>query len=297
MAFLTDLADVLRMAGLEVTEVTGWKTRGAPASDGSRVLRSVEAIITHHTATPTLTRGDYPTLNTVKVGRSDLPGPLAQLGLGRSGRWYVIAAGRANHTGVTHEPWQSNSYAIGIEAEAAGTGDPRDWPEVQMNSYAKGVAALAKHYGVPVDRVLGHKEIAAPQGRKTDPSFDMGAFRTRVRSVNPTKKPGGFLMALNDNEQGEVYRIITEKIDDINTEGLDLASALERLLAITRRLDRSRVASAQRENRLIAALEATTAHLGAGQAEILTAVNAALAAVAELDEDLPEGAEPPTPTA
>ncbi len=301
MAYLTDLADVLRKAGLKVIEVPGWRTRGFRREiEDTNVYRAdllgVESIITHHTATSNSIAGDYPSLGTVRDGRSDLPGPLAQLGLGRSGTWYVIAAGYANHTGKTFRPWQSNSYALGIEAEAEGKGSGRDWPEAQMASYAKGVAALAKHYGVPVERVLGHKEIAAPLGRKTDPSFDMGAFRLRVRSA--TTKPGGFLMALNDDQQDEVltklrevHKDVTEKIDDVNTEGLDLASALERALILLRRLDRSRVASASREIRLIAALEAVTSNLGAGQAAILAAVQEALAAAAELDEDLPEGPE------
>lgn len=307
MAFLTDLADVLRSAGLRVVEVTGWQTRGYRREIGNTgIYRSdllgVESIITHHTATPRSVAGDYPTLNTVRDGRSDVAGPLSQLGLGRGGTWYVIAAGYANHTGATHHEWQSNSYAVGIEAEAAGTGDVRDWPQAQIDSYVRGVAALAKHYRVPVERVQGHKEIAAPTGRKTDPSFDMGAFRSMVRSVE-NKNPGGFLMALNDSQQDELltkvresHHVVTEKVDDVNTEGLDLASAIERLLVLARRNDRSRVASAQRENRLLAALTATTANLGAGQAEILAAVRESLAAVAELDDDIPEGPEvPPTP--
>lgn len=305
MVYLTEMADVLRRAGLTVYEVNGWETRGYRREvwNGtySAELLGVNAIITHHTATPQSVTGDYPTLRTVTEGRSDVAGPLSQLGLGRSGGWYVIAAGYANHTGVTNEPWQSNSFAIGIEAEAAGTGDPRDWPPVQMESYVKGVAALAAHYGVPVERVLGHKEIAAPRGRKTDPSFDMGAFRSRVRSVN-LEDHGGFLMALNDTQQDEmlakvreIHSILTRDIDDINTDGLRIDSALERVLVLLRRNDRSRVASAARENRLIAALEAATANLGAGQAAILAAVQESLAAVAELDEDLPEGEVPPTP--
>jgi len=288
--YLNDLAEVLRDAGLTVVEVAGWRTRGYRRLVGSTYradLLGVESIIAHHTATSWNSAGDYPTLSTVRDGRSDVAGPLSQLGLGRSGTWYVIAAGYANHTGKTMQPWQSNSYALGIEAEASGVGDPRDWPKAQMDSYARGVKALAEHYRVPVERVLGHKEIAAPLGRKTDPSFDMGAFRTKVRSID--LNPGGF-MGLNDEEQDEVLRkiretheVTTQRVEDVATkDGLRLASALRRILVITRRSER-------REERLLAALTAVTAHLGAGQAEILTAVNAALAAVTELDEDLPEG--------
>ncbi len=43
---LTDLADILRKAGLNVVEVSGWKTRG------HGVMRSVKSIIYHHTVSP-----------------------------------------------------------------------------------------------------------------------------------------------------------------------------------------------------------------------------------------------------
>jgi hypothetical protein len=180
MARTTDMADILRTAGLKVIELPGWKSRGHGA------MGAVSAIICHHTATNASARGNYPTLTTVRDGRSDLPGPLAQLGLGRDGTWYVIAAGISWHAGATQYTWQDNWHAIGVEAEAEGTGDARDWPDVQMDSYARGVAALAQAFGVPNSRVLGHKEIAAaqpggrPNGRKIDPSFNMNTFRAAV---------------------------------------------------------------------------------------------------------------------
>ena len=90
------LADCLRGAGLEVQEVDGWRSRGAELPG----LCSV--VIGHHTATPLTPRNagrDIPTLDLLVRGRSDLPGPLCQLGLGRSGTYYVIASGKANHAG------------------------------------------------------------------------------------------------------------------------------------------------------------------------------------------------------
>jgi hypothetical protein len=54
---LTDLADILKKAGLKVVEVAGWKTRG------HSVMSSVKGIICHHTAGPVT--GDYPSLNVV----------------------------------------------------------------------------------------------------------------------------------------------------------------------------------------------------------------------------------------
>jgi peptidoglycan hydrolase-like protein with peptidoglycan-binding domain len=117
-------------------------------------------------------------------GRSDLAGPLAQLGLGRDGTYYIIAAGRANHAGAGS--WQGittgNTSFIGIEGENAGTPDDA-WPEVQMDAYRRGVAAILKHVGRGAEFCAGHKEYALPKGRKPDPLFDMDVFRAAVADI------------------------------------------------------------------------------------------------------------------
>src|ERR1044072_1917782 len=88
---LTWLPDVLKAAGLKVAEVNGWKTRGN--GDVGKIF----GVICHHTVGPR--SGNMPSLKTLIKGRSDLPGPLAQLGLARDGTYFIIAAGRANHAG------------------------------------------------------------------------------------------------------------------------------------------------------------------------------------------------------
>ena len=168
---LTDLAKAARKSGLKVVEVDGWRTRGHGQ------MLSVAGIVVHHTATSKAAAGDYPSLRIVRDGRSDLPGPLSQLGLGRDGTVYVIAAGVAYHAGETAEQWQDNWRSIGIEAEHDGLSP---WPAAQYDAYVRLVAALAEHYGIPVSRVMGHKEVAVPAGRKVDPNFDMTAFRRAV---------------------------------------------------------------------------------------------------------------------
>ncbi|CAF1112865.1 unnamed protein product [Adineta ricciae] len=174
---LTNLATILRNAGLDVTEVSGWATRGHGQ------MTAVKSIICHHTAGPAT--GDMPSLNVIRDGTSSLAGPLAQLGLGRSGKWFVVAAGLSYHAGVvTNSALYSNANAIGIEAE--GTGLPATnsghtyWPEVQYQSYLKGVRALMKAFNVPKANVLGHKEVASPLGRKIDPNFSMDEFRNAL---------------------------------------------------------------------------------------------------------------------
>jgi peptidoglycan hydrolase-like protein with peptidoglycan-binding domain len=177
MAFsLTWLAQVLGDAGLKVAEQPGWQDRGR----GPR--GTIRGILCHHTAGPKT--GIMPSLKVITEGRSDLPGPLAQLGLGRDGTWFVVAAGRANHAGAGN--WKGvtmgNSSFIGIEAENMGTAaDP--WPAVQMDAYKRGVAAILKKIGADSSMCAGHKEYALPKGRKTDPDFDMVAFRADVDAI------------------------------------------------------------------------------------------------------------------
>lgn len=179
---LTWLPEVLEDAGLKVAEVPGWRTRGR--GDVSQI----RGVICHHTAGADASHGVMPTLNTLVNGRpasKDAPalsGPLSQLGLARDGTFYVIAAGRANHAGAGE--WQGidtgNSSFIGIEAE--NTGRPDDpWPAVQIDAYARGVAAILTKIGADSSMCCGHREYAPK--RKVDPSFDMNSFRSQVAAI------------------------------------------------------------------------------------------------------------------
>jgi hypothetical protein len=171
------LADVLRASGLSVFEVDGWRTRSAGT------MQNPTGVLGHHTAGPA--SGNYPSLSVVVNGRPDLPGPLSQLGLGRDGTWFVIAAGRANHAGKGKLPWvpqdKGNQFLLGVEAESTGRGD---WTTAQKDSYPRGVAALLRHMGLPADRFAAHKEYAP--NRKIDPAGwagDMAGFRASVANI------------------------------------------------------------------------------------------------------------------
>ena len=178
---LTWLPDVLLRAGLQVAEVPGWRERGRGD------VGPIEGVLCHHTASGDRP-GNMPALRVLIEGRPDLRGPLSQLGLGRDGTYYVIAAGRAQHAGqgmwagVTN----GNAHFIGIEGQHSGRlGDP--WPAKQMQAYQHGVAAILQHLGLPVERCAGHKEWA-PR-RKIDPTFDMRAFRTEVAQIMDGSTP------------------------------------------------------------------------------------------------------------
>lgn len=178
MAFaLTWMPAVLLEAGLKVAEVKGWQSRGRAQ------VRQTLGVMIHHTAGPAA--GNMPSLGTLIDGRSNLRGPLSQLGLGRDGTWYVIAAGRANHAGEGN--WRGivdgNAHFIGIECE--NTGQPQDlpWPDVQMIALRQGVAALLQHIERDANWCMGHREYALPVGRKPDPRWDLDRFRDEVAAL------------------------------------------------------------------------------------------------------------------
>lgn len=142
------LADRLRYwlnpAGFQVIECDGWQSRGrtyaAYAPQGS---------VQHHTAGAL--PGDHPSLGIVINGRSDLPGPLAQVFGSRSLVAYVVAAGVANHAGPGgHAGLAGNQTVGGLEMEHDGGPDePRT--ERLMDFCARVQCALITAPGSPVD--------------------------------------------------------------------------------------------------------------------------------------------------
>lgn len=186
------LPQILREAGLKVATVDGWEERGH--GDVGRTL----GVMCHHTAGPR--HGNMPSLGVLIKGRSDLPGPLAQLGLGRDGTYYVVAAGRCFHAGAGE--WngvsQGNAHFIGIEAENTGRQDDRPWPAVQVDAYHRGVAAILKHARRGATDCVGHKEYALPRGRKQDPTLDMDEFRAAVDAIITGSAPRPALIPLRE---------------------------------------------------------------------------------------------------
>ena len=182
--YLTDLADVLRRAGLTVIELDGWpsRARGSGGYDAGRP----STVMVHHTASPPSSSG-RPDAEYCALYDDDAP--LSNLCLDRDGVWWVLAAGATNTNGaggpLGSVPEDSmNSHAIGIEANG-GAGET--WPAVQTNAYVAGVATLRAAYGIA--DVFAHFEWAPD--RKIDPagpspyatgdqSWDMDAFRADV---------------------------------------------------------------------------------------------------------------------
>jgi peptidoglycan hydrolase-like protein with peptidoglycan-binding domain len=171
------LPQVLKSAGLKVAPQPGWEARGHGP------MGNVIGVMCHQTEDPG--SGNMPSLGTLIRGRAGVPGPLSQLGLGRDGTYYIIAAGRCSHAGVGE--WQGvtsgNLHYIGIEAENRGRNDP--WPSVQMEAYQRGVAAILKHIGRGAEACLAHKEWARNRttNKRFDPGFDMAPFRAAVSAI------------------------------------------------------------------------------------------------------------------
>ena len=172
--YLTDLADACRSSGLRVIEEPGWEDRGHGG-----LLTRPQGLLVHHTAAraSAYATNPYPSLRTVRDGRSDLAGPLSQIGLQRDLAVRVIAAGRCWHAGVVDQWWQDNDHAIGVEAEHDGVSL---WPDDLYDAYVVLARALRAWYRLPLARVVGHKEAAVPKGRKTDPNFAMPLFRAAI---------------------------------------------------------------------------------------------------------------------
>lgn len=174
------LPQVLTAWGLKVQCVDGWQSRG----HGN--MGTPLGVIAHHTCGPQ--DGDIRDLHVLVDGRPDLAGPLCNLGLARSGVFWVVAAGKAWHAGAGS--WgqivDGNSHFIGIEAENVGDGsDP--WPAVQMDAYKRGCAALLTHIGAKPSMCIGHKEWSPH--RKDDPNFDMHEFRNDVAALMAPTAP------------------------------------------------------------------------------------------------------------
>jgi N-acetyl-anhydromuramyl-L-alanine amidase AmpD len=88
-----------------------------------------------------------------------------------------------------------NDFSIGIEMVNKGDGkDP--FTDKQYASMGKLVAYLQGQYGIPRDRVTGHKDVALPKGRKNDPAPNFSYKRLfeeveKARGGKPDAKADG----------------------------------------------------------------------------------------------------------
>jgi len=179
--YLTELANVLRDAGLPVVEVDhvsggtivegpAWRTRSR--SSGGFNPGYPLGVVWHHTASSPNTSAAS---NVGYIIHGSENAPVCGLYLHDDGVWYVCAAGASNTQGKggpqsfsrgTVALDQGNTQLLGIEAGNSGVGEP--WPQVQLDSYFAGTIALCDYLGVALTDVTIHGEYA--EGRKIDPA-------------------------------------------------------------------------------------------------------------------------------
>lgn len=157
---------------------TGYPVAAAWTSKYLGEQGTVVGCMKHHTATSAAAGGDYPSLNVIMNGHSTLSGPLAQIGMGRSGTLYLITTGLAHHAGVGE--WagitNGNAHFLGIEAENDGSGD---WTAEQRDCYPRLVASILLEVGRGPEWAPRHAEYAPT--RKTDTAgFDEAEFDALV---------------------------------------------------------------------------------------------------------------------
>lgn len=219
----------------------GWQTFARPGGFDP------VGVMVHHTAG----RND---LGVVINGRPDLPGPLANLYVGRDEPWTVtlISAGRCNHAGagaqlvldeVRRDVAPSgdagarglvdgpggNGFFYGIEAENLGDG-VQHWPVPQLEAIAQTCAALCRAHGWGASRVIGHREWTR---RKPDPrGVSMPGLRARVDALIRSR-PQEEDMALTTEERALLEEARQNAIDGKNY-GVANQEAIE---AVAKRLD------------------------------------------------------------
>lgn len=207
-----DMRAIMRLCvalGLDVAESSGWTTRGR-----SSVMDVTHGMV-HHTASPV----DVSRL--LRDGRPDLPGPLCNWETRLNGLVVAIASGRANHAGVASV---SSTNSLGNECTGpVPTGNTGTGAFPQYSAIIRLSAAETIYYDRPIDRIVGHKEVALPRGRKVDPVFSMPAFRMDVREIVAGYKRGDDMALTAEtrkflNELGE--HISRRTVHAIMTGGL-----------------------------------------------------------------------------
>lgn len=144
----------------------------------SRNGHAIRAIIMHHTASSDL-----------KSAMSWLIAPESKVSahylIDTNGEIYQLVkeADKAWHAGnetnsVLHGIYGVNEFSIGIELVGDGV---HEFPRAQYDAAAWVVKMLKTKYNIDDGWVVGHKDVALPPGRKTDPSpFNWPLFKILI---------------------------------------------------------------------------------------------------------------------
>lgn len=182
----TDLKGVMSQAGFEdkTKKVrTQPLTLNMPSINYNERPENVkpDIIILHHTA-------PFASLTRVGYFFQDINSRVsAHYTIGREGLIIqsVDEKNRAWHAGTSAWLGRTNLNDNSIGIEILNDGDGKDpFTPLQYNAVINLVAYLMKKYNIPLEKVVGHRDIGYPLGRKVDPAdnFDWQLVKTRLRS-------------------------------------------------------------------------------------------------------------------
>lgn len=190
--FFLELAAEWRRLGAEVTFEPGWERRGNGQS------ARYEGGVVHHTAFLSSFQKPFPALSTLLNGRTDLPGPIANVGgpvcPEDRPRLHIIAAHPANHAGASGGrsmgplPRTSlfNPTVVGLEIDYAGLTPMIGGQYRAALIFTRG---LANVLGRSVEWIRAHAETSVTG--KWDPGYangrtiDMAVFRRDAANLTP----------------------------------------------------------------------------------------------------------------
>jgi len=213
------LEDVLRPAlGDRLHTLRGWENSGVGGTMGR-----IWGIIWHHTGNA------RESAQSIRNGRRDLRGPLAQLHIAPDGIVTIVAVGPCNHAGKGS--WQgiptdnANPVTIGVECAwpfdttiTESTQTRERWPDAQIISMRDVGAAITKHLGVSADRNISHQEWARrePAGvrqQKWDPgNLDMNWFRGEIAKDMRGEFEGADIEALMPPQTTDYVKEIRDQL-------------------------------------------------------------------------------------
>ena len=162
------LADVVKPAVDRFAALPGWD------SAGHGDFKDLRGVMVHHTGNA------RESAQSIRNGRPDLAGPLANFHIAPDGTVTLVAVGVCWHAGAGSYPWlptnMANWHMIGIECAypfdttlTAATAYREPWPRAQIIALRNTVAAILLRGNLGPDRVIGHKDYAGRAQGKWDP--------------------------------------------------------------------------------------------------------------------------------
>lgn len=190
---------VLKAEGVSVVEVGNWRTHNRA---GHGAWGPVNGVMIHHT----VTKGTASTVQIVRDGYDDLPGPLCHGMIAKDGRVHLVGYGRANHAGLgdpdvlaaviaertppidNEATVDGNSHFYGFECE--NMGDNRDpWPAAQIAAIVQVVTAICRHHGWSARSALRHLDWQPGKVDPRGPSMDWASIISKVSARLGQKPP------------------------------------------------------------------------------------------------------------